>query len=142
MAPFLVFWGGSTAFSYCRDRNYGAAPRTLRPTRTVVDVGACGGEVKCLSASRCHHLLKTFWCGVDGWREQQLPDGTLIVTVPTGHTYTTKPGDEPSVPPSDGRGLMMPKRRRTRAVNLARRIQAERKLNDDHIAERNKPPPF
>lgn len=46
MAPFLVFWGASTAFSYCRDRNYGAAPRTLRPTRTVVDVGACDGEVK------------------------------------------------------------------------------------------------
>jgi hypothetical protein len=108
-----------------------------------------------------HHLLKTFWCGVDGWREQQLPDGTLIVTAPTGHTYTTKPGslhlfptlcqptatlwrpgDEPNVPPSDGRGLMMPKRRRTRAENLAKRIQAERKLNDDYIAERNKPPPF
>ena len=36
MALFLVFWGGSTAFSYCRDRNYGAAPRTLRSTRTVI----------------------------------------------------------------------------------------------------------
>ena len=36
MALFFVFWGGSTAFSYCRDRNYGAAPRTLRPTRTVI----------------------------------------------------------------------------------------------------------
>jgi len=35
---------------------------------------------------------------------------------------------------------MMPKRRRTRAENLARRIQAERKLNDEHVAERNKPP--
>jgi hypothetical protein len=29
---------------------------------------------------------------MDGWRERQLPDGTLIVTAPTGHTYTTKPG--------------------------------------------------
>jgi hypothetical protein len=71
--------------------------------------------------------LKTFYCGVDGWRERQLPDGTLILTAPTGHTYLTKPGsvqlfptlcqptatlwapgDEPTVPPSDGRGLMMP----------------------------------
>jgi hypothetical protein len=108
-----------------------------------------------------HHLLKTFWCGVDGWREQQLPDGTLIVTAPTGHTYITKPGslqlfptlcqptaalwapgDEPTVPPSDGRGAMMPKRRRTRAESLARRIEAERKLNDEYVAERNRPPPF
>ena len=49
-----------------------------------------------------HHLLKTFWCGVDGWREQQLPDGTLIVTAPTGHTYTTKPGSalEPKTSPN------------------------------------------
>ena len=36
---------------------------------------------------------------------------------------------------------MMPKRRRTRAENLANRIEAERKLNDDYVAERNKPPP-
>jgi len=105
--------------------------------------------------------LKTFYCGVGGWREQQLPDGTLILTAPTGHTYTTKPGcaqlfptlcqptatlwapgDEPTVPPSGDRELMMPRRRRTRAENLARRIEAERKLNDDYVAERNRPPPF
>jgi hypothetical protein len=110
---------------------------------------------------RFHHLLKTFYCGVGGWREHQLPDATLILTSPTGHTYTTKPGcvqlfptlcqptatlwtpgDEPTVPPSDSRGVMMPKRRRTRAENLARRIQAERKLNDEYVAERNRPPPF
>jgi hypothetical protein len=33
---------------------------TNRLTRTVVDVGACSGELKCLSASRCHHLLSGF----------------------------------------------------------------------------------
>ena len=85
----------------------------------------------------------------------------MIVTAPTGHTYTTKPGrallfptlceptatlwqpgGEPTVPSSGGRGLMMPRRRRTRAENLAKRIQAERKLNDEYVAERNKPPPF
>jgi hypothetical protein len=37
---------------------------------------------------------------------------------------------------------MMLKRRRTRAENLASRISAERKLNDDYVAERNRPPPF
>src|SRR5271166_5059245 len=40
------------------------------------------------SASRCHHLLKTF-CG---WRDQQLPDGTIIWRLPDGHTYVTTPG--------------------------------------------------
>ncbi|MEB4212399.1 HNH endonuclease signature motif containing protein, partial [Mycobacterium sp. 94-17] len=37
---------------------------------------------------RAHHLVKTFW----GWRDQQLPDGTLIVTSPAGQTYVTTPG--------------------------------------------------
>jgi hypothetical protein len=109
---------------------------------------------------RFHHLLKTFYCELGGWRERQLPDGTLILTAPTGHTYTTKPGSAqlfptlcqptgelhlPAYQPtrdSDGRGVMMPKRRRTRAENVAKRIQAERKLNDEYVAERNKPPPF
>jgi hypothetical protein len=36
----------------------------------------------------------------------------------------------------------MPRHRHTRAENLARRIEAERKLNDGHVAERNRPPPF
>jgi hypothetical protein len=116
-------------------------------------------NIKCYC--RFHHLLKTFYCGVDGWREQQLPDGTLILTSPTGHTYTTKPGSallfpalckptatlwtpghEPTVPSGINRDVMMPKRRRTRNESLARRIHAERKLNDEYVAERNKPPPF
>jgi hypothetical protein len=37
---------------------------------------------------------------------------------------------------------MMPTRRQTRAAQRAYRITAERKLNDAHVAERNKPPPF
>ena len=31
-------------------------------------------NLKCLC--RFHHLLKTFWIGVKGWRDRQLPDGT------------------------------------------------------------------
>lgn len=106
------------------------------------------------------HLLKTFCCGVGGWRDPQLPDGTVIWTSPTGHIYTTKPGSallfptlclptgelqlsehEPTLD-LDGRGAMMPKRRRTRVQNLQRRIEAERRLNDEYVIERNKPPPF
>jgi hypothetical protein len=40
------------------------------------------------------------------------------------------------------RGVMMPRRRRTRAADRAKRINEERALNDTHVAERNRPPPF
>jgi hypothetical protein len=117
--------------------------------------------LKCSSASRCHHLLKTFWNGPNGWRDRQLPDGTVIWTSPTGHTYTTHPGsqhlfptlcaptatlwtgDPPVVEPTRGdRGAMMPQRRHTRAANTAKTIAAQRKLNDPLVAEHNRPPPF
>jgi hypothetical protein len=143
-------WPGCDKPAYDCDLDH-TVPWPLGPTHA--------SNIKCYC--RFHHLLKTFYCGVGGWRERQLPDATLILTSPTGHTYATKPGcvqlfptlcqptatlwspgEEPTVPPSDGRGVMMPKRRRTRAENLARRIEAERKLNDEYIAERNKPPPF
>jgi hypothetical protein len=108
---------------------------------------------------RFHHLLKTFWTGEHGWRDRQLPDGTVIWTSPTGHTYITRPGSALLFPAlckptgrlllpefvtvvTGDRGLMMPKRRRCRAQDRAYRIDAERRLNDDLVAERNKPPPF
>ena len=115
-------------------------------------------NLKCMC--RANHLLKTFWTGEHGWRDRQLPDGTVIWTSPTGHTYTIHPGsrllfptlclptgdlwlpEPPAVPLSGDRGVMMPKRRRTRAENRQRRIAAERRLNDDLVAERNRPPPF
>ena len=37
---------------------------------------------------------------------------------------------------------MMPRRTRTREQNRQRAIEAERRLNDAYVAERNKPPPF
>ena len=101
---------------------------------------------------RKHHLLKTFYSGPDGWRDRQQPDGTIVWTAPTGHTYTSVPesrilfphkqvdtplpdGPPPNVtdldtPPAPGRGIMMPIRRRTRAHNQAQRIAYERALND------------
>jgi hypothetical protein len=89
-------------------------------------------------ASQLHHLVKTFW----GWGEQQLADGTLILTSPAGHTYVTTPGSRPTGgvpaprtdPPADycgERAAMMPKRRRTRAQDRAARIAAERRHNRD-----------
>jgi hypothetical protein len=92
---------------------------------------------------RRHHLMKTFF----GWQEKQLPDGTVIFTLPDGQTYVTTPGsaqlfptlcaptarlDVPK-PTADDRCVertaMMPKRRRTRAQNRAQRIEAERRHN-------------
>lgn len=91
---------------------------------------------------RTHHLGKTFW---EGWRDQQLPDGTVIWTDPTGRSYTTTPGSRlffPSwnittaelppmaqPPPSPERTAKMPKRRRTRAAERAAWIKAERAHN-------------
>lgn len=92
---------------------------------------------------RLHHLAKTF----RGWQDRQLPDGTLIWTAPTGHTYVTTPGSvwlfpalcapTADLPPITGqaepgcgdRGVMMPSRRRTRDQDRAARTAAERAQN-------------
>ena len=114
-------------------------------------------NLKCVC--RKHHLLKTFYSGPGGWADRQLPDGTVIWTSPTGATYSTLPGSRLLFPtwnsataelasppttsgPTHARGIMMPVRRRTRAAQRAFRIRCERALNDAHVAERNKPPPF
>ena len=40
---------------------------------------------------REHHRLKTFHGGPGGWRDEQLPDGTIVWTSPTGRVYRTTP---------------------------------------------------
>jgi hypothetical protein len=94
-----------------------------------------------------------------GCRDKRLRDGTIIWTSPTRHIYTTRPGSRLLFPalclstgeiatvpkenrPIGDRGVMMPKRRRTREQDRARRVDAERALNAAHFAERNQPPPF
>ncbi len=101
------------------------------------------GNMKCYCPT--HHLLKTFW----GWREKQLPDGTLILTSPAGQTHVTTPGSAllfPSLcyavggmpapqtdPPPENycadRSAMMPKRRRTRTQDRTHRVATERQHN-------------
>ena len=124
----------------------------------------CASNLKCLC--RKHHLLKTFWSGVHGWRDRQLPDGTVIWTSPGGQTHTTRPGSHalfptlcrPTAPvtvPATATTqrppctLTMPRRRRTRAQDRTQRINAERRLNeidggrlDDDAAEHSRPPPL
>jgi hypothetical protein len=98
-------------------------------------------NVKCLC--RIHHLLKTFW----GWRDKQLPDGTVIWDLPDGHTYVTTPGsallfpslcaptgDLPARIPAAAercgdKTAMMPLRTTTRTQNRAHCIAAERRDN-------------
>jgi Domain of unknown function (DUF222) len=117
-----------------------------------------------------HHLLKTFWTGMGGWADRQLPDGTVIWTAPSGHTYTTTPGGglffpqlalptgelvlpESAGPPSGLRGVMMPMRKRSRAQDRAYRIALERQHNAaritrkqfllaERLARDDEPPPF
>jgi Domain of unknown function (DUF222) len=118
-------------------------------------------NLKCVC--RKHHLLKTFW----GWRDKQLPDGTVIWSLPSGQTYVTSPGSAilfPALTAPTGdlpgtaarsndrcgeRTAMMPRRRRTRAQQRAQRIAAERNHNrSDRLAraaqfgDPDEPPPF
>ncbi|WP_156662491.1 hypothetical protein [Mycobacterium sp. 1274761.0] len=108
--------------------------------------------MKCSSASRCHHLLKTF----GGWRDQQLADGTVLWTSPSGDTYVTTPASALLFPSlctptaaatgspapawqSTDRAAIVPKRRRTRAQYRALRVAAERRLNrQDREVERGR----
>jgi hypothetical protein len=103
-------------------------------------------------------------------RSVNCPDGTLILTAPTGHVYITTPGgaqffsqlanptgelgipDQPELP-NPNRGMMMPKRQRTRTQERAYRIAQERQHNaariarkqlllSERIARDDEPPPF
>jgi hypothetical protein len=119
---------------------------------------------------RTHHLNQTFLTGVDGWTDQQLPDGTIVLTAPTGHTYTTEPHGGSLFPalaqstgeldlppnldlPQTDRTAMMPRRKQTREQDRRDRINAERRERTELIAEEERqrqawlaanyqPPPF
>ncbi|WP_242453561.1 HNH endonuclease signature motif containing protein [Mycolicibacterium sp. P9-64] len=40
---------------------------------------------------RHHHRIKTFHDGPSGWRDEQFPDGTVVLTSPTGRVYRSTP---------------------------------------------------
>jgi hypothetical protein len=119
----------------------------------------CASNLKCLC--RRHHLLKTFWGGPNGWRDRQLPDGTIIWTSPHGRTYITEPGSKLLFPSlcaptalvtitAEARtkaaqhnpGLTMPRRQRTRAQDRAQRITDDRRLNEEEARLRGGDPPW
>ncbi|ANW63131.1 hypothetical protein BCA37_05495 [Mycobacterium sp. djl-10] len=113
---------------------------------------ASGGKMYC----KLHHFGKTFWTG---WTDSQAPDGTITITTPTGQTYTSKPASRlyfptinttstpittpPPTPTPPGKINHIPTyRKRNHAKQRIYRINAERKLNDAHVTEWNRPPPF
>ncbi len=117
---------------------------------------------------RTHHLLKTFYRAT-GWVDRQRPDGTVVWTTPTGHTYCTEPhgatmfpalahptadlGDIPVPDESPLRGMMMPTRKQTREQDRRDRITNERRQREELNAQEERerqawlaanyePPPF
>ena len=83
-------------------------------------------NLKCLC--RKHHRIKTF----GGWLDQQLADGTVIWTSPTGRTYRTSPAGIDLFPALHRPACAAPTRnRRSRAQQRSTRIAAARKHNRD-----------
>jgi hypothetical protein len=95
-------------------------------------------NLKCLC--RQHHRLKTFYRGPGGWRDEQLPDGTVIWTSPTGKIYRTTPGGADLFAQFRSPPCAAPKARRrnhsrARAARIARarkHNRTQRPLNDEH----------
>lgn len=93
-------------------------------------------NLKCLC--REHHRDKTF---VEGWRDEQLPDGTVIWTSPTGEEYVTTPNCVelfPDMATTTACRAPQPRRRnrsRERAARAARirtRNRIQRPINEAH----------
>lgn len=117
---------------------------------------------------RTDHLIKTFYTGPNGWSDEQRPDGTIVITAPTGHVYTTDAlggilfpglavptGTITTSTPIDGVGrtAMMPMRKTTREQDRRERVKQERRrrleLNAEQERQRQawlaatyEPPPF
>jgi hypothetical protein len=107
---------------------------------------------------RTHHLIKTFLTGTCGWTDCQQPDGTIILTAPTGHVYTTEahggamfpalaqPTGELDLPPNldmpdTDKSAMMPRRKQTREQDRRDRINEERRQRTELIAEQERHAP-
>lgn len=119
---------------------------------------------------RTHHLIKTFFTGTKGWSDQQLPDGTIVLTAPTGHVYRCEPHGVSmfpalgqctgeldvslhTVPDGEDRMFKMPRRKQTYEQERRDRINTERRQRAELIAEEERkhqawlaanyePPPF
>jgi hypothetical protein len=75
---------------------------------------------------REHHRLKTFYSGPGGWRDEQLADGTIVWTAPTGRTYRTTPDGYELFPQLRPPCRPPEPRPRSRAVEKAARVARAR----------------
>lgn len=95
-------------------------------------------NLKCLC--RQHHRLKTFYGGPGGWQDEQLADGTIVWTSPTGKVYRTTPGVADLFPAMTKPACVEPVRRRrnhardrkARKARARRRNRAITPINDEH----------
>lgn len=98
-------------------------------------------------------MLKTFWGGPDGWRDRQEPNGDVVWTSLSGHSYTTRQGSLllfPSLRPPTApvtitpTGLTIPRRKTTRTQDRQQRIDEERRANEaeNHATALDSRPPF
>jgi hypothetical protein len=86
------------------------------------------GNNKCYC--RHHHRLKTFHDGPNGWRDEQLPDGTVVLTSPTGRAYRSTPAGAELFPQMRGPCAAPKPRRHNRSREKSvRSALARRKLN-------------
>lgn len=118
---------------------------------------------------RVHHLIKTFYTGLNGWRDEQRPDGTVVLIAPTGLVYLTDPHggqlfpslasstgglpDRMNAPDGSDKTAMMPRRTTTREQDRRDRVARERRQRMELDAQRDRehrawlaetyePPPF
>ena len=83
---------------------------------------------------REHHRLKTFHGGPGGWRDEQLDDGSIVWTSPTGRTYTTTPAGYDLFPQLRDACRAPTPRLRSRPKERAQRIARARKKNREQRA--------
>ena len=80
---------------------------------------------------REHHRLKTFHGGPGGWQDQQLLDGTIVWTSPTGRVYRTSPDGYDLFPQLRPACRAPTPRRRSHSQDKAKRIaHARSRLRD------------
>ena len=76
---------------------------------------------------REHHRLKTFHDGPNGWRDEQLADGTIVWTSPTGRVYKTTPAGYDLFPQLRDACRAPTPRKRNRSKERTKRIARARK---------------
>jgi hypothetical protein len=86
------------------------------------------GNNKCYC--RQHHRNKTFHGGPSGWQDEQLPDGTIVLTSPTGRIYRNTPAGAELFPQLRGPcAEPIPRKHSRQKDKAARTSLARRKLN-------------